>query len=65
MAARIAERLRAEPAKAHFFAIGTLHYPGKRGLLALLAKQGFVLTRLAAGDAALPLLEPRPKAVGE
>lgn len=65
MADRIATRLRAEPEKSHLFAVGTLHFPGEKGLLALLAKQGFTLTRLSAGDVALPPSESRPSAVGE
>ncbi len=65
MAERIAARLQAEPEKAHFFVIGTLHYPGERGLLALLRKQGLALSRLSAGDSALPTSRPLAPALGE
>jgi len=59
MADRIAERLRAEPGQAHFFAVGTLHYPAATGILARLDAKGFEIERLAPADIAdIPLREP-------
>jgi uncharacterized protein len=46
MTARIAELLAADPKSAHFFAVGALHYPGPRGLLAQLRSRGMEITRV-------------------
>lgn len=47
MAKRINDKVRTDPARGHFFAIGAGHLGGPQGLLALLAKRGFVLTRIS------------------
>ena len=52
MADRIATRLAEQPAKTYFFAVGAAHYPGDKGLVALLAKKGLKITRLTPADAA-------------
>jgi len=46
MAERIAARIRETPGKSCFFAIGTGHLPGDDGVLALLQKAGFGVTRV-------------------
>jgi uncharacterized protein len=40
MADRILEALRKTPDESHFFAVGALHYPGEKGIVALLRAQG-------------------------
>ncbi|MBK1826911.1 TraB/GumN family protein [Haloferula rosea] len=42
----IVERLKAEPAKAHFFAVGAGHYVGKDSIGNLLTKKGYKVTRI-------------------
>ena len=37
--------------KSFFFAVGALHYPGEDGMLKLLEKKGYTITRLLAKDA--------------
>lgn len=44
MAEGIVERFKAEPAKSHFFAVGTGHYVGKGNVGELLTKQGYTVT---------------------
>lgn len=46
MAERIAARIRAEPDKSFFFAVGAGHIPGEDGVVGLLTKDGFKVTRL-------------------
>lgn len=46
MVERIRGHLKAEPGKSHFFAVGTAHYFGERGILALLAKAGVKVERV-------------------
>jgi uncharacterized protein len=46
MSAAIAQRLADAPAQAQFFAVGAMHYPGERGILAQLRARGMHLTRL-------------------
>ena len=46
MAERIAKRIREAPGKSFFFAVGTGHLPGDDGVLALLRKAGFEVTRV-------------------
>jgi len=48
MAERIEAHLKSGPEKTHFFAVGTLHYPGETGILAELRKRGYKVTRLNA-----------------
>jgi len=48
MAERIEAHLKSGPGKTHFFAVGTLHYPGETGILAQLRKRGYKVTRLTA-----------------
>jgi len=45
MARRIAAKLRAHPGTGFFFAIGAAHLYGPQGVIALLEKEGFKLTR--------------------
>ena len=42
----IERRIRAEPERGSFFAVGALHLPGPEGLLARLAKRGFEVERV-------------------
>jgi uncharacterized protein YbaP (TraB family) len=46
MADRIAQKLRANPGKSYFFAIGAGHYPGTDGIVALLQQKGFSVSRV-------------------
>jgi hypothetical protein len=46
MAGAIAERLQAEPGGAHFFAVGAMHLPGQRGVVAQLRSRGLRVTRV-------------------
>lgn len=46
MAERIEKRLREHPDKSYFIAVGAAHLQGDRGLIALLGKAGFKLTRV-------------------
>ena len=48
MAERSAARMRENPGKSYFFAYGAAHMPGDDGVVALLRKEGFEVTRLAA-----------------
>ena len=50
MTDRIEEKLKANPGKSYFFAVGSLHYVGDEGIVALLKKKGFTVTRVT-GDA--------------
>ena len=47
MADRMAEKVRAQPGKSYFFAVGAAHLHGPEGVIALLEKAGFKLTRVA------------------
>ena len=47
MAQTIAERIRAEGDRAHFFAVGALHYAGDAGLVSLLREKGLKIERVA------------------
>jgi uncharacterized protein len=51
MAERIAVRLRQNPNKSYFFAVGAAHYPGDEGILELLESDGFSIRRLTPADA--------------
>jgi hypothetical protein len=46
MAQRLAAKLRAEPKRAYFCAVGAAHYLGDEGVLALLQKDGFKIERV-------------------
>lgn len=46
MAEGIIAKMAAAPDKVFFFAVGTAHYPGKTGILALLEAEGVRVTRL-------------------
>jgi uncharacterized protein YbaP (TraB family) len=46
MADRIQEKLKKSPGKSYFFAVGVLHYPGEKGILALLKAKGLKIKRL-------------------
>ncbi len=48
MAERMAAKMRAVPARSHFFAVGAGHLPGEKGVLRRLEKAGFRLTRVKA-----------------
>jgi uncharacterized protein len=51
MADRIVRQLQEEPEQVHFFAVGAAHCPGTNGLLPLLHKRGYRLTRFELGGA--------------
>ena len=51
MAERMVAHLKEQGADSHFFAIGTAHYPGEEGLIDLLEKEGYTITRLRKADA--------------
>src|SRR5262249_19244 len=46
MTEKIAQLCAKKPAKSHFFAIGALHYAGDAGIVSLLTKKGYKITRL-------------------
>jgi len=46
MAARMAKRLQDHPGTSYFFAVGSAHLQGDRGLIVALEKAGFRLTRV-------------------
>lgn len=46
MADRIVRQLQEQPERAHFFAVGAAHCPGETGLLTLLQRRGYALTRV-------------------
>lgn len=50
MAERIAEKLKSTPEKSQFFAVGAGHLIGDAGVVKLLEKQGFKLTRVTEGS---------------
>jgi uncharacterized protein len=54
MVDRLVRHLQEEPRSSHFFAVGAAHYPGELGILPLLQKRGYRLTRidLSIGQAA-------------
>jgi len=47
MAKRINDKVRTDPARGHFFAVGAGHLAGPKGLLNLLTKRGFVVQRVS------------------
>ncbi|MBL4850562.1 MAG: TraB/GumN family protein [Planctomycetes bacterium] len=47
MTAAIAKHLKGAPSKTFFFAVGSAHYPGKLGIVALLKAKGFTVERVA------------------
>ena len=46
MTQRMIEKLTAHPDKSYFFAVGALHYPGKKGILKLMRSKGYRITRI-------------------
>ena len=46
MAEVIAEKLKTEPARSHFFGVGAGHYVGKSSIGSLLEKKGYKVTRI-------------------
>lgn len=56
MSKRISDKLRTDPARGHFFAIGAGHLAGEQGLLALLREDGFRLQRVGVE----PVLQTPP-----
>ncbi len=52
MAHRMVAMMQESPGSSFFFAIGAAHYPGETGLLQLLRKRGYRITRLGAGTGA-------------
>jgi uncharacterized protein len=48
MVARLLEKRGERPDKTCFFAVGTLHYAGEEGIIALLEKKGLKVTRVTA-----------------
>jgi uncharacterized protein len=48
MTAEIKKHLTKNPGKAYFFAIGSLHYAGKKGIVALLKAEGYTVERVSA-----------------
>jgi len=50
MADRSAEKVLASPTRSFFFAYGTAHMPGKVGVIELLRKKGFTVTRIGAPE---------------
>lgn len=52
MATRIDEKLKADPNKSYFFAFGTMHFPGDKGVNKLLEAKGYKIRRLTQADAA-------------
>ena len=51
MAERIDKLLTKRKANSFFFAIGALHYPGEKGIITLLEKEGYDIRRLGKDDA--------------
>ena len=62
MSERIARSIRAEPTGSHLFAVGAAHLSGKDGMIELLEKAGFDVTRVEgyAGDSAMIQLPEVP-----
>ncbi len=61
MARRMAERMKAQPGKCFYFAVGAAHLSGETGVLHHLARSGIQTKRLSAADAGkLP-----PRAAGD
>lgn len=50
MLANILERLRQDPDKIHFFAVGTMHYLGPGSIIEGLRSSGYDVERMQAGD---------------
>ena len=46
MTQRMIEKLVAHPGKSYFFAVGAMHYPGKKGILKLMRAKGYRITRI-------------------
>jgi uncharacterized protein YbaP (TraB family) len=57
MADRLAERMKKNPGKVWFVAVGAAHYAGKIGVGELLKKKGFQLRRMTREDT----VKPKPK----
>jgi uncharacterized protein len=66
MTDRIEKKLKENAGRSYFFAIGTMHYPGEIGIVALLEKKGFKVTRLSGKDAGTfaPAKEEKREPVG-
>src|SRR5262245_32450101 len=58
MAEKIAQLCARKPAKSYFFAVGALHYAGDSGIVSLLTKKGYKITRLGPNDAASIVRKP-------
>src|SRR5262245_21105772 len=58
MADKIAQLCATKPAKSYFFAVGALHYAGDAGIVSLLTKKGYKVTRLGPNDAASIVRKP-------
>lgn len=58
MAERVAAKMRQHPDRAFFFAFGVLHFPGEKGIVDLLEKDGWTVTRATPGTE----FAPRPTA---
>lgn len=48
MAKEIARLLEKSPETSHFFAVGAAHYPGEKGIVALLKAKGYTVERVPA-----------------
>jgi len=58
MAEKIAQLCAKKPPKSHFFAIGALHYACDTGIVSLLTKKGYKITRLGPNDAGSIVRKP-------
>ena len=46
MADRLAKMIQDNPEKCYFFAVGAMHYPGRDGMLDVLRRKGYRITRI-------------------